>query len=61
MVIPDLLAGSLVERVVSDLYVDSRHESFVETSDAICGEEEDALEVIEGTEEDYAHVNLQRM
>lgn len=33
--------------------MDARFEGLVELVDAVCGEEEDALEVIEGSEEDF--------
>ena len=52
-VTPDLGARGVVEFVVAEGQVDARFEGLVELVDAVCGEEEDALEVVEGSEEDY--------
>ena len=52
-VAPDLGARGVVEFVVAEGQVDARFEGLVELVDAVCGEEEDALEVVEGSEEDF--------
>lgn len=52
-VVPDLSAGGVVETGVADRDVDARHEGFVEVADAVCGQEQNSLEVVQGTEEDY--------
>jgi hypothetical protein len=52
-VAPDLGARGVVELVVAEGQVDARFESLIELVDAVCGEEEDALKVVERSEEDF--------
>ena len=53
MVAPELAAGGEARREVLQGEVDAGFDGFVEDGDAVGGEEDDALEVFEGAEEDW--------
>ena len=52
-ILPNLLAGGIVERLVAKLNMDSRHEGFVKGADAVRRQEHYALKVVQGSEENY--------
>lgn len=56
---PDLSAAGLVEDGQAEGDVDAGLEGLVEGADAVGGEEEDAVEVLEGAKEDYFMVQCQ--
>jgi hypothetical protein len=55
--LPDLFSSLIVQWIVADGHMYSRHESFVEVSNSICSEEYNSLKIVERTEENCISVS----